>query len=162
MSRPSRLPEYLAGLYALLIVYASLESFSAWMTPLPGTPFFLFAPWPPRFTRSDVAINLLAYAPLGFFVALAGRRTTPVRLTAATARGLVQNATVLAPKSERAARPPWGDGQRCASALQLCNGERHQAGQAQKWRRFIGRGLQPDRRVKTEHPALRQPNNQLL
>ena len=88
-SRPSRLPEYLAGLYALLIVYASLESFSAWMTPLPGTPFFLFAPWPPRFTRSDVAINLLAYAPLGFFVALAGRRTTPVRLTAATATGLL-------------------------------------------------------------------------
>src|SRR6185295_2386173 len=86
---PSRLPEYLAGLYALLIVYASLESFSAWMTPLPGTPFFLFAPWPPRFTRSDVAINLLAYAPLGFFVALAGRRTTPVRLTAATATGLL-------------------------------------------------------------------------
>ena len=88
-SHPSRLPEYLAGLYALLIVYASLESFSAWMAPLPGAPFFLFASWPPRFTRFDVAVNLLAYAPLGFFVALAGRRTTPARLTAATGAGLL-------------------------------------------------------------------------
>ena len=70
----TRLPEYLAGLYALLIVYASLESFSAWLAPVPGTPFFLFAPWPPRFTRFDVAINVAAYAPLGFFVGLVGDR----------------------------------------------------------------------------------------
>lgn len=87
--RPSRLPEYFAGLYALLIVYASLESFSGWMAPLPGTPFFLLAPWPPRFTRFDVVVNLLAYAPFGFFVALSGRRTALVRLTAATGAGLV-------------------------------------------------------------------------
>ena len=87
--RPSRLPDYFAGLYALLIVYASLESFSGWMAPLPGTPFFLLAPWPPRFTRFDVVVNLLAYAPFGFFIALSGRRTTLVRLTAATGAGLV-------------------------------------------------------------------------
>ena len=87
--RPSRLPEYLAGLYALLIVYASLESFSGWMAPPPGTPFFLFAPWPPRFTRFDVAVNLLAYAPFGFFVASSGRRAALVRLTAATGAGLL-------------------------------------------------------------------------
>jgi len=87
--RPSRLPEYLAGLYALLIVYASLEPFSGWMAPVPGTPFFLFAPWPPRFTRFDVAVNALAYAPFGFFVALSGRRAAAVRLTAATAAGLL-------------------------------------------------------------------------
>lgn len=87
--RPSRLPEYFAGLYALLIVYASLESFSGWMAPLPGTSFFLLAPWPPRFTRFDVVVNLLAYAPFGFFVALSGRRTALVRLTAATVAGLL-------------------------------------------------------------------------
>ena len=87
--RPSRLPDYLAGLYALLIVYASLEPFSGWMAPVPGTPFFLFAPWPPRFTRFDVAVNVLAYAPFGFFVALSGRRAAPVRLTAATAAGFL-------------------------------------------------------------------------
>jgi VanZ family protein len=87
--RPSRLPAYFAGLYALLIVYASLESFSGWLAPLPGTPFFLLAPWPPRFTRFDVVVNLFAYAPFGFFIALSGRRTAFVRLAAATAAGFV-------------------------------------------------------------------------
>lgn len=75
--RATRLPEYLAGLYALMILYASLESLADWMAPLPGTPFFLFAPWPPRFTRFDVAVNITAYVPLGFFVALAGARRAP-------------------------------------------------------------------------------------
>lgn len=84
----TRLPEYLAGLYALMILYASLESFSDWMAPLPGVPFFLFAPWPPRFTRFDVAVNIAAYAPLGFFVALAGARRAPrVGLVVAIAAG---------------------------------------------------------------------------
>jgi len=88
-SRPSRLPDFLAALYALLIIYASLESFSGWMAPIPGTPFFLFAPWPPRFTRFDILVNLIAYAPLGFFVALSGRRAALVRLAAATGAGLL-------------------------------------------------------------------------
>ena len=92
--RASRLPAYLAGLYALLIVYASLESLSGWMAPLPGTPFFLFAPWPPRFTRFDVAINVLAYAPFGFFVALAGGRTAIARLATATGAGLLLSLTM--------------------------------------------------------------------
>ena len=58
-----------------MIVYASLEPFSGWMAPLPGTPFFLFAPWPARYTRFDIAINVVAYLPFGFFVALTGRHT---------------------------------------------------------------------------------------
>lgn len=83
--RDTRLPGYLAGLYALMIVYASLEPFSGWMAPLPGTPFFLFAPWPPRFTRFDVAVNILAYAPLGFLVTLCGTgRSAHLRLLQAT------------------------------------------------------------------------------
>ena len=45
-----------------MIVYASLLPFSSWMAPIPGTPFFLFAPWPPRYTRFDIAINVVAYA----------------------------------------------------------------------------------------------------
>ena len=57
-----------------MIVYASLEPFSAWMAPIPGTPFFLFAPWPPRYTRFDVAINCFAYAPFGLALALIGDR----------------------------------------------------------------------------------------
>ena len=32
---PTRLPQYLAVLYGLMIVYASLEPFSGWMAPLP-------------------------------------------------------------------------------------------------------------------------------
>jgi VanZ family protein len=93
-ARASRLPEHLAGLYALLVVYTSLESFSAWMAPLPGTPFFLFAAWPPRFTRFDVAVNVLAYAPFGFFVGLAARRTSVAHLAAATGAGLLLSFTM--------------------------------------------------------------------
>src|SRR5258708_2319223 len=84
---PTRLPQYLAALYALMIVYASLEPFSGWMAPLPNTPFFLFAPWPPRFTRFDVVINVLAYAPFGFLLALIGTHSPARRLGAALGVG---------------------------------------------------------------------------
>lgn len=73
--RGSKLPQYFAVLYGVMIVYASLEPFSGWMAPLPGTPFFLFEPLPTRYTRYDIAINVAAYVPFGFLVALAGRRT---------------------------------------------------------------------------------------
>ncbi len=88
MSRrpPTRLPQYLAALYGLMIVYASLEPFSGWMPPLPGTPFFAFAPWP-RVVRFDVAINVIAYAPFGLLLALIGRRRPAVRLTTAIGVG---------------------------------------------------------------------------
>jgi len=80
-SRPhsTLLPQYFAALYALMIVYASLEPFAGWMAPIPGTPYFLLASWPPRFTRFDIGINLIAYAPLGFFVALIGSRRAAVK-----------------------------------------------------------------------------------
>jgi VanZ family protein len=84
---PTRLPQYLAALYALMIVYASLEPFSGWMAPLPDTPFFLFESWPSRFTRFDVVINVLAYAPFGFLLALIGRRRPAVRLATAVGTG---------------------------------------------------------------------------
>ena len=75
----TRLPQYLALLYGLMIVYASLEPFSGWMAPLPNTPFFLFEPWPQYVTRFDIIVNVLAYVPFGFLLALdrsraAGRR----------------------------------------------------------------------------------------
>ena len=76
--RPTLLPQYFAVLYGLMIVYASLEPFSGWMAPPPGTPFFLFAPWPPRFARADIVINIVAYVPFGFFVGLVGRERPPV------------------------------------------------------------------------------------
>jgi VanZ family protein len=89
-SRPhsTQLPQYFAALYGLMIVYASLEPFSGWMASLPGTPFFLFASWPPRYTRFDVVINVIAYTPFGFFVALIGaRRAALARLAAGAVAG---------------------------------------------------------------------------
>ena len=47
----TQLPRYFAVLYGLMIVYASLEPFSGWIPPLPGTPYFLFAPERARFIR---------------------------------------------------------------------------------------------------------------
>lgn len=88
----SRLPHFLAAGYALMIVYASLEPFSGWLAPAPGTPFFLFAGWPSRFTRFDVAVNVIAYAPLGFFVGLAGARMRPIHdFTRALLAGLTMS-----------------------------------------------------------------------
>src|SRR4029453_5951131 len=86
--RSTRLPNYFAALYAMMIVYASLLPLSDWMLPLAGTPFFLFAPWPPRYTRFDVAINVVAYLPFGLAVAMIGARTpTGIRIARAAAVG---------------------------------------------------------------------------
>jgi VanZ family protein len=73
----SRLPHFLATLYGLAIVFASLQPFAPWMAPPAGTPYFLFAPWPPKWVRYDVVTNFLAYVPFGFFVALIPRRMRP-------------------------------------------------------------------------------------
>jgi VanZ family protein len=86
--QPTRLPQYLAALYGLMIVYASLEPFSGWMVPLPDTPFFLFEPWPSHITRFEIILNVLAYAPFGFLLALIGKRRPPVaRLATAIGTG---------------------------------------------------------------------------
>jgi VanZ family protein len=88
--RPARsvLPLSLAALSALAIAYASLQPFGPWLAPEPGTRFFLFAPWPPRWTRFDVAANVLAYLPLGFFAALVPRGAPLAgRLAVAVAAG---------------------------------------------------------------------------
>jgi VanZ family protein len=91
----TRLPQYFAILYGVMIVYASLEPFSGWMAPLPGTPFFLFAPWPARYLRFDIAINVAAYFPFGFLVALTGRHHSNVRrLATATALAALLSAAM--------------------------------------------------------------------
>jgi len=87
-SSPSLLPHFLVVLYGLAIVYASLQPFTPWIAPPAGTPFFLFAPWPPRWTRFDAIANIVAYIPFGFFVALVPRRRPPLgRLSVAVAAG---------------------------------------------------------------------------
>src|SRR6187455_2676642 len=75
----TRLPHVLATLYGLAIVFMSLEPFSPWLPPPPGTPFFLFTPTPARWLRYDTLLNVLAYAPFGFFIALLRRGATPAQ-----------------------------------------------------------------------------------
>lgn len=66
----SRLPLYLVLGYTLLVLYASLTPFSGWRAPGHGVLQFVQAPWP-RYTMAfDVAVNVLAYVPLGFLAAL--------------------------------------------------------------------------------------------
>lgn len=76
------LPRYLALAYLILIVYASLHPFSGWRDPGLSPIFFLEAGWPRYWTLFDLAVNVLAYLPLGFFLALTLRRL-PGRLTPA-------------------------------------------------------------------------------
>ncbi len=86
--RSTQFPQYCAALYGAMIVYASLQPFSSWLAPLPGTPYFLLAPWPPRYTRYDVAINVIAYLPFGLAIAMIGTRTRAlVRIGRALAVG---------------------------------------------------------------------------
>ena len=56
----------LAGLYAALIVYASLSPFTGWGLPN-LVPWFGFGhmPWPRYWTAFDVVSNLIGYMPLG-------------------------------------------------------------------------------------------------
>ena len=73
----TRLPHVLAALYGLAIVYASLEPFHPWLPPPPQTPFFLFGDTATRWIRYDTLLNVLAYLPFGFFVALLRRGASP-------------------------------------------------------------------------------------
>ena len=65
----------LAGLYAALIVYASLYPFTG--LRVPGVPLahYLSLPWPRWWTGFDLASNLLGYGPLGALVFAALVRT---------------------------------------------------------------------------------------
>ncbi len=71
----SPLARYLAVAYALLVAYASLHPFTGWRDS--GAPLFAYlaAAWPRYHTGFDLAVNILAYLPLGFLLvpALAGR-----------------------------------------------------------------------------------------
>lgn len=91
--RPHRtlLPHALALLYGAAIAYASLQPFAPWLAPAEGAPFWPFAAWPPRWTRSDVLANVLAYLPFGLFIALTPRRATPA---ARAARALAVGMTL--------------------------------------------------------------------
>ncbi len=70
----TRLPLYLSLAYIVLIVYASLYPLQNWRD-LGASPLaFLFAPWPRYWTVFDLAVNIIAYVPLGFLFTLAWRQ----------------------------------------------------------------------------------------
>ena len=62
----------LAGVYAVLVVYASLFPFTGWRWP-PGQalPALLALPWPPYVLPYDLWFNLLGYLPLGALIGIA-------------------------------------------------------------------------------------------
>lgn len=59
--------------YCSLIVYGSLYPFADWQKPHHLPFLFLFQPWPPFVTRTDVLTNVMVYLPLGFFLFRATR-----------------------------------------------------------------------------------------
>jgi VanZ family protein len=59
----------------LLVLYASLTPFSGWRDPGVDPLAFVSAPWPRYLTAFDLAINVLAYVPLGFLAALVAVRS---------------------------------------------------------------------------------------
>lgn len=75
----------LALAYLLIIVYASLQPFRDWRFPSGEILRFLTAPWPRYITLSDVLINLIAYAPFGFLLALGLKTRLGARAAVVTA-----------------------------------------------------------------------------
>lgn len=73
-ARYSKFVHYLAFAYSFVIVYASLQPFSGWQSLDPNGVYFLWAKWPRYITRSDLVINVLAYIPWGFLLALIFRQ----------------------------------------------------------------------------------------
>jgi VanZ family protein len=67
----------LAGLFAALIVYASLYPFTGWRWPAVMWWAFVFAPWPRYWTVLDLMTNALGYIPLGFFLGVVAARQAP-------------------------------------------------------------------------------------
>jgi VanZ family protein len=70
----------LALAYAGLVIYASLFPFSEWRNQGAQPWEFWFSPFPKYWTGQDLWLNLLGYAPLGFFLAVAACRSARPRV----------------------------------------------------------------------------------
>ena len=57
--------------YAVLLIYGSLSPWTGWRALGVNPLAFLGAPWPAYVTGFDLALNVLAYVPLGLLLALA-------------------------------------------------------------------------------------------
>jgi VanZ family protein len=69
--KPSTIARYSVGLFALLVVYASLYPFTGWRAQGEDLFAFVTAPLPRFLTAQDVWLNVLGYMPLGFLGAAA-------------------------------------------------------------------------------------------
>jgi len=75
-----RLAWILALAYSLVVLYASVQPLRGWRVPPPEVFSFLSAAWPRWITLEDIAVNLAAYAPLGFLLSIGwGARYGPGR-----------------------------------------------------------------------------------
>ncbi len=74
MTGSRRLSLYLALAWAALAIYASLYPFAGWRDSGANPLVFLIAAWPRYYTGFDIATNIAAYIPLGFFLCITGRR----------------------------------------------------------------------------------------
>lgn len=96
MTRPApTLARYLALAYALLVIYASLHPFTGWTDPAAPLFAYLGARWPRYYTAFDLAINVLAYLPLGFLLVPAldpRRHSWPTACLAVLAAALLSGA----------------------------------------------------------------------
>ncbi len=81
----SRLPLYSAIAYTLLAIYASLYPFSGWRDTGAPLTAFLSGGWPRHYTVFDLALNVAAYAPLGFIWVPALRPRLPLAAAVALA-----------------------------------------------------------------------------
>ena len=78
-SARTHLTLYLTGGYALLVIYASLYPLAGWRDSGGDPLAFLGAAWPRYYTGFDLATNMLAYLPFGFFCTAALRhRLSPL------------------------------------------------------------------------------------
>lgn len=73
-SSRTHLTLYLTSGYVLLIIYASLYPLAGWHDSGGNPLAFLGAAWPRYWTAFDMAINVVAYLPFGFFCTAALRR----------------------------------------------------------------------------------------
>lgn len=61
---------WMAVLYCTLVAYGTLFPVDEWQPPISGWTNPITQPWPAQASRADVTINLVAYMPLGLFMAL--------------------------------------------------------------------------------------------
>ncbi|MDP2821132.1 MAG: VanZ family protein [Sulfuritalea sp.] len=73
-SARTHLTLYLTSGYALLVIYASLYPLADWRDSGGDALAFLGAAWPRYYTGFDLATNIVAYLPFGFFCTTALRR----------------------------------------------------------------------------------------